>query len=322
MALLAVAACGTSRPAPPHPGDAGIGPPPLSVVLTPQPFAPAALALDDDGNLVALDATQALLHTLNHDGLAEMAVHAVGDAGAWSSPQLAVGRPGIAFIADAASELSAVDLATDLPGPVMAIGAHAVVRALRASFGVAVATAGQVQLRDLDGGEELLDVGAAPLLDLAPTPAGPLIALRGDGVRCARVELLLGDAGTAGDFGSPPCVLALSRDGRALWVAGQGDGGAVLHQLDGRTLGEVGRWALAGVQATEVVLSPDGARVAVLGQAPGPTVALARSSDLAAENPFRTLGPMAVQSAAAAVFDDADALYIADPLGQSVDLVR
>jgi len=331
---LLLAACGTSqnlRDAGPLP-DSGPTTQPLAPIFYAVGFPVAGLVVNDDGNFVAVSSEQPLVYVLDTDGLGTDDQAAVTTSVTWQPLLTRTGPGGRSDVLNADGTLFSLDLAT--------VGAttYAQVTPPPRSF-VMRRDAEGVAVIVPDAGVQLLD-GNGALQQTYALPAGAeaddiaadglgryYAALNVDG-GCSGVAVLAPDGGDPfqHDFGDAPCAVTLSSDNTTLWLTAQTDGGATLYELRARQLPAssalLGSWLLPNVHATQVYISDDDAVVAVLGEPPGNTLAMSRTAALVSAKPLPTAPAVEIESAAGAVFDDSDALYIADPIQKTIDVVR
>ena len=331
---LLLAACGTSRPT----LDGGLIPdsgpttPPLAPIFYNVGFASAGIVINDDGNFVAISADQPLVYVLDADGLGTDDEATLATSATWQPLLTRTGPGGRSDVLNADGTLFSINL-VDAGGSVYAQlsppprsfamrrdadGVAAIVP--DAGVQLLNATGALVQTFDLPAGTQADDIAA--------DGAGRYYAALNVDGGCVGVAVLA-DAGggeLTHEFGGAPCAVTLSNDNASLWLTAQVDGGATLYHLHARQLPDpaalLGSWPLPGVLATQILVSGDNGVIAVLGQPPGNTLAMSRENALVGGGPLPTVPSSEIQSAAGAVFDDSDALYIADPLQHTIDVVR
>jgi len=323
-------ACGTGRDFPDAgPFDAS-GPEPIALIpyIFDGSFRPATITQDFEGDFVSADATSGELHVLDHDDLHLLSLTPVASEG-WTHPEVSIGRAGHAFlravIADGGSEVWSLDLGDDSASPFFGDAAGPGFHARRDDMGFVFARqfddgGGAVVVVGDDGGVAA-QYELAGVEDLASSGYGSLFASRSVDGGCA-VTTGFGTDGIATELigGTSPCMLGLSHDSLALWLAASdGDAGAEVFQLDAASLSPLAHWSIPGFSpaAHSAILSDDGA-VAILG---ADTVAVGRAIWLAQGGGFQTASEGQLPGTTDAVFDandDHDHLYIAAPADHAV----
>ncbi|MBS2029552.1 MAG: hypothetical protein JST54_16740 [Deltaproteobacteria bacterium] len=331
---LLLAACGTSREIPdggPIP-DSGPTTQPLAPIFYNVGFASSGIVINDDGNFLAVSADAGVTLVLDADGLGTDDEATLPTTGVWQPLLTRTGPGGRSDLLNADGTIFSLDL-VDAGGLVYAqLSPPPRSFAMRrdAEGVVAIVPDAGVQLLNSTGA--LVQTFALPAGtqadDIAADGAGRYYAALNIDGGCAGIAVLA-DAGggeLSHDFGGAPCAVTLSNDNTSLWLTAQVDGGATLYHVHARQLPDpaslLGSWPLPGVFATQVLVSGDDGVIAVLGQAPGNTLAMSREAALVGGGPLPTVPASEIQSAVGAVFDDSDALYIADPLQQTIDVVR